>query len=57
MDIVVWNENVHESRGDATVLSHYPDGIHAVVASPRPTSSTGGATSRTARCPTRSSRA
>jgi trehalose utilization protein len=32
MDIVVWNENVHESRGDATVLSHYPDGIHAVVA-------------------------
>ncbi len=32
MDIVVWNENVHESRGDATVLSHYPDGIHQVVA-------------------------
>ena len=32
MDIVVWNENVHESRGDATVLSHYPDGIHTVVA-------------------------
>ncbi|OUD87314.1 hypothetical protein BC477_04915 [Clavibacter michiganensis subsp. michiganensis] len=26
MDIVVWNENVHESRGDATVLSHYRTG-------------------------------
>jgi len=30
--VVVWNEHVHETRGDATVLAHYPDGIHAVVA-------------------------
>ncbi len=32
MNIVVWNENVHETRGDATVREHYPDGIHTVVA-------------------------
>jgi trehalose utilization protein len=30
--VVVWNEFVHETRGDATVLAHYPDGIHEVVA-------------------------
>ena len=30
--VVVWNEFVHETRGDETVLAHYPDGIHAVVA-------------------------
>jgi trehalose utilization protein len=30
--ILVWNENVHESRGDATVLGHYPHGIHAAIA-------------------------
>ena len=30
--IRVWNEFVHESRGDAVVLGHYPDGIHAVIA-------------------------
>jgi len=32
VNIVVWNENVHETRGDATVREHYPDGIHTVVA-------------------------
>ncbi|WP_206428301.1 ThuA domain-containing protein [Plantibacter sp. PA-3-X8] len=30
--IRVWNEFVHESRGDTVVLGHYPDGIHAVIA-------------------------
>jgi trehalose utilization protein len=32
MRITVWNENVHETRGDAIVLEHYPEGIHAVIA-------------------------
>ena len=32
MRITVWNENVHESRGDEIVLGHYPDGIHAAIA-------------------------
>ena len=32
MRITVWNENVHESRGDAVVLGHYPDGIHTAIA-------------------------
>ncbi len=32
MRITVWNENVHETRGDEVVLQHYPDGIHAVIA-------------------------
>ena len=32
MRITVWNENVHETRGDAIVLGHYPDGIHAAIA-------------------------
>ncbi|GMA28336.1 trehalose utilization protein ThuA [Arenivirga flava] len=30
--ILVWNENVHETRGDATVLGHYPHGIHTAIA-------------------------
>ncbi|ROS61298.1 trehalose utilization protein [Frigoribacterium sp. PhB160] len=30
--VVVWNEFVHETRRDETVLAHYPDGIHEVVA-------------------------
>jgi len=30
--IVVWNENIHESRGDESVRRHYPDGIHTVIA-------------------------
>ena len=30
--IVVWNENIHESRGDEVVRRHYPDGIHTVIA-------------------------
>ena len=30
--IVVWNENIHETRGDEVVLRHYPDGIHTVIA-------------------------
>jgi trehalose utilization protein len=30
--ITVWNEFVHESRGDAHVIVHYPDGIHRVIA-------------------------
>ena len=32
LNIVVWNEDVHESRGDETVLGHYPDGMHTVIA-------------------------
>ena len=32
LNIVVWNENVHETRGDATVIGHYPDGMHTVIA-------------------------
>lgn len=32
MRITVWNENVHETRGDEVVRAHYPDGIHAVIA-------------------------
>ncbi|RKR74992.1 ThuA domain-containing protein [Frondihabitans australicus] len=32
MRILVWNENVHESRGDEVVLENYPHGIHAAVA-------------------------
>jgi trehalose utilization protein len=32
MRITVWNENVHETRGDAIVLEHYPEGIHTVIA-------------------------
>jgi trehalose utilization protein len=32
MRITVWNENVHETRGDELVLSHYPDGIHGAIA-------------------------
>ncbi|KQO64549.1 ThuA domain-containing protein [Curtobacterium sp. Leaf261] len=28
----VWNEYVHETRGDEVVVANYPDGIHAVVA-------------------------
>ncbi|WP_198671789.1 ThuA domain-containing protein [Desertihabitans aurantiacus] len=30
--VTVWNEFFHETRGDETVLRHYPDGIHAVIA-------------------------
>jgi trehalose utilization protein len=30
--VLVWNENIHETSGDATVLAHYPDGIHTVIA-------------------------
>jgi trehalose utilization protein len=30
--ITVWNENVHESRGDEVVLANYPDGIHGAIA-------------------------
>ena len=32
MRITVWNENVHESRGDEVVLGHYPHGIHNAIA-------------------------
>jgi trehalose utilization protein len=32
MRITVWNENVHETRGDEIVLGNYPDGIHTVIA-------------------------
>ncbi|MFZ7089281.1 ThuA domain-containing protein [Curtobacterium sp. RRHDQ10] len=28
----VWNEFVHETRGDQVVVENYPDGIHVVVA-------------------------
>jgi trehalose utilization protein len=30
--VVVWNENVHETRGDETVARNYPQGIHGAVA-------------------------
>jgi trehalose utilization protein len=30
--IRVWNEFIHETRGDAVVIENYPDGIHQVVA-------------------------
>jgi trehalose utilization protein len=30
--VTVWNENVHESRGDALVTRLYPDGIHGAIA-------------------------
>ena len=33
MRITVWNENIHESRGDEVVLRNYPDGIHGAIAS------------------------
>ncbi len=32
MRITIWNENVHESRGDAIVAANYPDGIHGAIA-------------------------
>ncbi len=32
MRITVWNENVHETRGDEVVLGHYPQGIHTAIA-------------------------
>lgn len=30
--ITVWNEFLHETRGDEVVVANYPDGIHQVVA-------------------------
>ncbi|TDN92297.1 ThuA domain-containing protein [Microbacterium sp. BK668] len=30
--VLVWNENFHETNGDEKALSHYPDGIHTVIA-------------------------
>ena len=30
--ILVWNENIHETRGDQKTLSHYPAGIHTAIA-------------------------
>ncbi len=30
--ILVWNENVHETRGDERVVANYPEGIHGAVA-------------------------
>ncbi len=30
--ILVWNENVHETRGDAVVVANYPEGIHGAIA-------------------------
>jgi trehalose utilization protein len=30
--IRVWNEYVHETRGDRVVVENYPDGIHRVIA-------------------------
>jgi trehalose utilization protein len=32
MRITVWNENLHETRGDAVVREHYPKGIHNAIA-------------------------
>lgn len=30
--VTVWNENIHESRGDELVNRLYPDGIHGAIA-------------------------
>jgi trehalose utilization protein len=30
--ITVWNEHVHETRGDEIVRGNYPDGIHGAIA-------------------------
>jgi trehalose utilization protein len=30
--VLVWNENIHETRCDERVLAHYPDGMHTVIA-------------------------
>ena len=32
LEVLVWNEFRHETRGDETVMRHYPDGIHRVIA-------------------------
>ena len=32
MRVTVWNENVHETRGDQDVLRLYPEGIHGAIA-------------------------
>jgi trehalose utilization protein len=32
MRITVWNENIHETRGDEIVRANYPDGIHGAIA-------------------------
>jgi len=32
MRITVWNENLHETRGDAVVRENYPQGIHGAIA-------------------------
>jgi trehalose utilization protein len=32
LNILVWNENVHETRGDAKVARIYPEGIHGAIA-------------------------
>lgn len=32
MRITVWNENIHETRGDEIVRGNYPDGIHGAIA-------------------------
>ena len=32
MRMTVWNENIHETRGDAIVTANYPDGIHGAIA-------------------------
>jgi trehalose utilization protein len=29
--VTVWNENLHESRGDEIVVAHYPNGIHNAI--------------------------
>ena len=32
MRITVWNENIHETRGDEIVRGNYPEGIHGAIA-------------------------
>ena len=32
MRVLVWNENIHEGRGDAKVAANYPEGIHGAIA-------------------------
>jgi len=32
LNVLIWNENVHETRGDVEVLNMYPMGIHHAIA-------------------------
>ena len=30
--VLVWNENIHETKGDEKAIANYPDGIHTAIA-------------------------